>query len=229
MKDRVPFGITELDNLIEGGLPRGGLIVIAGSPGAGKTILSAQFIYNGVMLFKERGVYVCLSESKENFKSNMLGLGWDFNKLEDKGMVRVVELPTVAKIRVEDMTNLIVEEAKRFKAQRLVVDSLSALNLSLGSKAEVRTVINLISRMLKNVGCTTLMITESPWGTTGIGMGIEEFLADGIILMESVVLGNRLERRLMVLKMRATSHDTRYYRLTIAKDSGITLSIYPEM
>ncbi|MBO3839882.1 MAG: ATPase domain-containing protein [Thermoproteota archaeon] len=229
MKDRVPFGIAELDNLIEGGLPKGGLIVIAGSPGAGKTILSAQFIYNGAMLYKEKGVYVCLSESKENFKSNMLGLGWDFNKLEDKGIVRVVELPAVAKIRVEDMTDLIVEEAKRFKAQRLVVDSLSALNLALGSRAEVRAVINLIARMLKNVGCTTLMITESPWGTTGIGMGIEEFLADGIILMESVVVGNRLERRLMILKMRTTSHDTRYYRLNIAKGTGIMLSLYPEM
>ncbi|MBO3799952.1 MAG: AAA family ATPase [Candidatus Brockarchaeota archaeon] len=229
MKDRVPFGIAELDNLIQGGLPKGGLIVIAGSPGAGKTILSAQFVYNGAMLYKEKGVYVCLSESKEHFKSNMLGLGWDFNKLEERGMVRIVELPTVAKIRVEDMTDLIVEEAKKFKAQRLVVDSLSALNLALGSRAEVRAVINLIARMLKHVECTTLMITESPWGTTGIGMGIEEFIADGIILMESVVVGNRLERRLMILKMRATSHDTRYYRLNITKDSGIILSTYPEM
>jgi circadian clock protein KaiC len=229
LKDRVPFGIAELDNLIEGGLPRGGLIIIAGSPGAGKTILSAQFIYNGATMYKEKGIYVCLSEVREHFKSNMLGLGWDFAKLEEKGMIRIVELPTVARIKVEDMTNLIMEEAKKFKAQRLVVDSLSALNLALASRAEVRTVINLLTRMLKNTGCTTIMITESPWGTTGIGMGIEEFVADGIILMESIVVGNRLERRLMVLKMRATSHDTRYYRLNIVKGSGITLSIYPEM
>jgi len=159
----------------------------------------------------------------------MLGLGWDFAKLEEKNMVKIVELPAIAKIRVEDMTDLIVEEAKRFKAQRLVVDSLSALNLALGGRAEVRTVINLVARMLKNIDCTTLMITESPWGTTGIGMGIEEFIADGIILMESIVVGNRLDRRLMILKMRATSHDTRYYRLNIAKGTGITLSLYPEM
>jgi len=229
LKERVPFGIAELDNLIEGGLPKGGLFVIAGSPGAGKTILSAQFIYNGATLFKERGVYVCLSESKGDFERNMLRLGWDFNELENKDMIKVVELPTVAKIRVEDITDLIVGEAERFEAQRLVVDSISALNLALSSRAEVRTVINLLARMLKNKGCTTLMITESPWGTTGIGMGIEEFIADGIILMESIVTGNRLERRLMILKMRATNHDTRYYRLTIAKNSGITLSIYPEM
>lgn len=229
MKNRVPFGIAELDNLIEGGLPKGGLVIIAGSPGAGKTILSAQFVYNGATLYNEKGVYACLSESKENFKSNMLGLGWDFSKLEEKGMIRIIELPTAVKLKVEDMINLIVEEVKRFKAHRLVVDSLSALNLALGSKAEVRTLINLLVRLLKNIGCTTLMITESPWGTTGIGMGIEEFIADGIILMESVVVGNKLERRLMILKMRATSHDTRYYRLNIVKGSGINLSIYPEM
>ncbi|MEM3713180.1 MAG: ATPase domain-containing protein [Thermoproteota archaeon] len=229
MKDRVPFGIAELDNLIEGGLPRGGLVIIAGSPGAGKTILSAQFIYNGATLYNERGVYACLSESKENFKNNMLGLGWDFNKLEEKGMIRIIELPTAVKLKVEDMVNLIVEEVKKFKAHRLVVDSLSALNLALGSKAEVRTVINLLVRILKNVGCTTLMITESPWGTTGIGMGIEEFIADGIVLMESIIVGNRLERRMMILKMRATSHDTRYYRLNINKGLGVVLSTYPEM
>lgn len=229
MKDRVPFGIAELDNLIEGGLPRGCLIIIAGSPGAGKTILSAQFLYNGATLYNEKGIYACLSESRENFKNNMLGLGWDFNKLEEKGMVKVIELPTVVKLKVEDMINLIVEEVKRFKANRLVVDSLSALNLALGSRAEVRTVINLLVRLLKNIGCTTLMITEIPWGTTGIGMGIEEFIADGIILMESIVLGNRLERRLMILKMRSTSHDTRYYKLNIAKGSGIMLSTYPEI
>lgn len=159
----------------------------------------------------------------------MLGLGWDFAKLEEKGLVKIVELPTVAKIRVEDMSDLIVEEARRFKAQRIVVDSISALNLALGSKAEVRAVVNLLTRMLKNIGCTALMITESPWGSKGIGMGIEEFIADGIIIMESIVVGNRLDRRLMILKMRATSHDTRYYRLNIAKETGIMLSLYPEM
>ncbi|MEM2088389.1 MAG: ATPase domain-containing protein [Thermoproteota archaeon] len=228
-KNRVPFGIAELDNLIEGGLPAGGLIIVAGNAGAGKTILSAQFIYNGAVLYKEKGVYVCLSESRQHFKDNMLGLGWDFAKLEEKNLVKIVELPTVAKIRVEDMTDLIVEEAKRFKAQRIVVDSISALNLALGSKAEVRAVVNLLTRMLKNIGCTALMITESPWGSKGIGMGIEEFIADGIIIMESIVVGNRLDRRLMILKMRATSHDTRYYRLNIAKETGIMLSLYPEM
>lgn len=159
----------------------------------------------------------------------MLGLGWDFTKLEERGIVKIVELPTVVKIRVEDMSSLIVEEAKRFKAQRIVVDSISALNLALGSKGEIRAVVNLLARMLKNIDCTALMITESPWGSKGIGMGIEEFIADGIIIMESIVVGNRLDRRLMVLKMRATSHDTRYYRLNIAKGTGITLSLYPEM
>lgn len=229
MKDRVPFGIAELDNLIEGGLPRGGLIIVAGSPGAGKTILSAQFIYNGATIYKEKGVYVCLSEDKEHFKINMLGLGWDFAKLENEGMIKIVELPIMSRIKVEDMINLIIEEAKKFKANRLVVDSLSALNLALGSRAEVRTVINLLARMLKNTGCTTIMITESPWGTTGIGMGIEEFVADGIILLESIIVGNRIDRRLIILKMRATSHDTRYYRLNISKGSGIILSLYPEL
>jgi len=229
LKDRVPFGIAELDNLIEGGLPRGGLIIVAGSPGAGKTILSAQFIYNGATIYKEKGVYVCLSEDKEHFKINMLGLGWDFAKLENEGMIKIVELPIMSRIKVEDMINLIIEEAKKFKANRLVVDSLSALNLALGSRAEVRTVINLLARMLKNTGCTTIMITESPWGTTGIGMGIEEFVADGIILLESIIVGNRIDRRLIILKMRATSHDTRYYRLNISKGSGIILSLYPEL
>jgi len=227
--ERAPFGIGELDGLIEGGVPRGGLIIIAGNAGVGKTILSAQFIYNGASLYGEKGIYICMSETGEHFKADMASLGWDFSKLEEKGMVRIVEFPTMAKIGVEDVVSLIVDEARKFKADRVVVDSVSALNMALSRKSEVRAVVNLLARMLKNLGCTTLMVTENPWGSKGIGMGVEEFISDGIIIMESVVVGNRLDKRLMILKMRATNHDTKYYRLHVDKGSGIVLDLYPEI
>lgn len=227
--ERTPFGINELDSLMEGGIPKGGLVIVAGSPGVGKTVLSAQFIYNGATIYGDKGVYVCLAESKEHFKSNVASLGWDFTKLEEKRMVGIIEFPTMANIAGVDIVNLIVDEVKRFKAQRLVVDSISAINLALTRKSEIRAFVGLFTRMLKNLDCTTLMTTENPWGSNSIGMGIEEFVADGIINMESVIVRNRLEKRLMILKMRATDHDTRCYRLSISKGSGISLSLYPEM
>lgn len=227
--DRVPFGIRELDNLIEGGIPRGGLVIVAGNAGVGKTILSAQFIYNGASLYGEKGLYICMSESGKHFKDDMASLGWDFSKLEEEGMVKIIEFPTMAKVGTEDVVSLIVDEAGKFKASRVVVDSVSALNMALSRKSEVRTVVNLLARMLKNLGCTTIMVTENPWGSRGIGMGVEEFISDGIIFMESVVVGNRLDKRLMILKMRATNHDTRYYRLHVDKGSGIVLDPYPQI
>ncbi|MEM3523908.1 MAG: ATPase domain-containing protein, partial [Thermoproteota archaeon] len=160
--NRAPFGIGELDGLIEGGVPRGGLIIVAGNAGVGKTILSAQFIYNGASLYGEKGLYICMSETGEHFKADMASLGWDFSKLEEKGMVKIVEFPTMAKIGVEDVVSLIVDEARKFKADRVVVDSVSALNMALSRKSEVRAVVNLLARMLKNLGCTTIMIAENP-------------------------------------------------------------------
>ncbi|MEM1586946.1 MAG: ATPase domain-containing protein [Candidatus Bathyarchaeia archaeon] len=74
---RTSSGIIGLDDLIGGGFPRGSLIILAGNPGAGKTIFSACFLYNGIINYGEKGVYASFSEDEDEFFDNMWDLGLD--------------------------------------------------------------------------------------------------------------------------------------------------------
>ena len=95
MNERVPTGINGLDTLIEGGFPRGDVILVAGGSGSGKTIFSTQFIYNGASQYGEKGVYATFEEDSRTLKRNMLRFGFDLGELEQKSAIRVVDLETL--------------------------------------------------------------------------------------------------------------------------------------
>lgn len=226
---RTPTGISKLDEILEGGLPKGSTTLIAGGPGTGKTILAAQFIYSGATKYGEKGVYVIFGENAETFKSNMLSLGWDFEKLQEKRQVEILDLISLKEPEsVEKTFDEIVEAVRALGAKRLVIDSITALTAVFRDAAEIRTLLSILQKVLRGLNCTTILITEVPWGSSRLGMGIEEFISDGIIMLEMVSRKNQLRRRLMILKMRATELNLRYYQYEISKNIGINVLPYPE-
>jgi len=110
-----PTGIPGLDELI-GGLPEGELVIIAGGPGTGKTIFSASFLYWGAVKYGEKGFYVSLAEDHETFIRNMKRIGYDFEKLEDRGLFRFIDALTVMEAGMAELLETIVEEASSFRA-----------------------------------------------------------------------------------------------------------------
>ena len=183
--ERASTGIDGLDVVVEGGFPRGSLILVAGNPGTGKTVFSAQFIYRGAVDYGENGVYVSFAEGKKSFIDYMRRFGMDFERLEREGKVKILDMVTVTEKAVSDVLNKIVEEVLSLKAKRLVIDSFSALAQAFKEKIEARIILHtILGRIVKSTGCTTILILEIPYGEERMGLGIEEFVADGIIILK---------------------------------------------
>jgi circadian clock protein KaiC len=226
--DKVPTGLKELDGLLGGGLPKGGIVLLAGGPGTGKTILGTQFLYQGATLYGDPGVFVSFGESAQRLKDFTATLGWDFDGLIKERKLVIMDLVVARTRAIDAIVDMILDKVREIKARRLVVDSITAISLASEKKIDSRVLVSLLHKALAEAGCTTLLITETPWGSTGIGTGVEEFVADGIILMETFLEGAEYKRRLAIIKMRGTDHDTRRYKYMISKGQGISIIPYPE-
>ncbi len=238
--ERAPTGIDGLDELIEGGIPRRRMVLVSGSTGTGKTIFSAQFIYRGAVDYGEPGVFVTLDERPATIREDMLQFGWDFKALEDKGMIRIID-GTVTKVGIPSeeeyalpetgfsLDKLLVEVIKAVKemgAKRLVVDSLPALGFKYDTEVEVRKAILKMSYVLAKTGVTSIVTTEIP-ENAGVysKYGVEEYVADGLIVLRYGSLGGRATRTLQVRKMRGTKHSEFVHPLEITRERGIV--VYP--
>ena len=219
----VKTGIKNFDELVEGGFPTESLILIAGQPGAGKTTFSAQFLVEGAIKNDEPGLYVCFAETKKSLLRALLRFGWDFEQFEREKKIKILDLSTSKEAGIQNNLDVILREITTLDAKRLVIDSFTAMSMALSEAIDIRYLVHLLYKFLQNVGCTTLMITDTPWGSKKIGSGIEEFIADGIILMTTSIDENdELIRTLRIIKMRSTNHSAHSHRYTIDR-TGIVL------
>ena len=227
MKDKVLTGISSLDKIVGGGFNRGDTILVAGQPGAGKTTLGFQFLYNGATKYGENGVYVSFVESANKLKRDALRFGWNFEKLIKEKKVRFLDLiQAMGEKGVEANFSVMMTEIELTGAKRVVIDSLSAMTTYIETKADARTFIGVLNRFLEKAGCTSILLVEMPWGKSDIGSGFEEFLADGLIVLESTIDRFRVRRMLFVPKMRGCNHDLSCYDFFIST-GGIAVSPIP--
>jgi len=226
-REKVSSGTPSLDKILKGGFTRGDTILVAGQPGAGKTTLGLQFLYTGATKYGESGVYVTFVESVGKLKRDALKFGWDFEKLMDEKKVRFLDLmPSTGGRSLEADFGIILPELQSLSAKRVVIDSLTAMTAYIEKKAEARTFVGMINKLLENAGCTSILLVEVPWGESDIGSGFEEFLSDGLIVLSSSIDGFRVRRMLYVPKMRGIDHDLSCYDFFISTD-GINVSPIP--
>jgi circadian clock protein KaiC len=181
--ERISTGIANLDALIEGGIPRGFTVLVAGNPGTGKTILTTHFLYQG-LLIGEAAVYVSFSESKKQFYDNTERFGMRFLDFEKDNKFAFLDFASVNKDGMGDALDEVLDVSRNLGAKRLVIDSFSAILLAFDNMNEARITLQVVlGKMLRSEGITNMLIAEVPVGTHTIGSGMEEFVADGIILL----------------------------------------------
>jgi circadian clock protein KaiC len=216
---RIATGIEGLDAMMEGGLIRGDMHLVAGAPGTGKTILASTFAYHAVTSLKERVVYATFEESTEYLERNMRKLGIDLGAAEKGGSLKVIDLDALKGKELENNIQLLLAAVKETKSTVLIIDSLTALLLATESKFELRAFMKSVYKTLKDQGVTTLMtISQTP----GAGFGIEGFVSDSVILLENVVDKDQFKTRLIILKMRGTEHSKRYHTVTFSPKMGVS-------
>jgi KaiC/GvpD/RAD55 family RecA-like ATPase len=231
--DRVKTGIPGLDELIEGGFPRGDTILIAGKAGTGKSILATQFIYKGVIDYNEPGVFVTLEEPPKMIKRNMLRFGMDLEKLENEGKISIVDLSpskeatpaTIGEYPSFDLSGLqaiIMNHVKKIKATRVVLDTLSIMAYKFRSRDILREEFFKLAANITRTGCTLLITSEIPAQETGLGVfDIEAFLASGVIVLYNEKISDTSRSRsIEVLKLRGSKHSSRIHSMRIT-DEGI--------
>src|SRR5205807_8313934 len=117
---RTPTGIPGLDKLLSGGLPKGRIILLTGGPGTGKTILSSQYLVNGIMDYDENGVYVSLDENKQHVFEEMLDFGWDFEDLESNKKLIFLEASPIRYLPAEIKVGKLTVGRKEFSMATLI-------------------------------------------------------------------------------------------------------------
>jgi len=213
--ERVRTGVEGLDELIDGGVIKGEVILLAGTTGSGKTIFSSQFICNGAMHYGENGVYATFEEDEASLIRNMEELGMDLGKLESEGKIKVIGLQAMKDIGLNANLDYILKTVRDLKAERLVIDSLTAFLVGTGEKFEYRTLMHLFYKILKKMNCTTIMTCSIPAGSETLGLGMEEFIADSVMVIENVMVDTELKTRFLIRKMRGTSHSRKYHDVII--------------
>ena len=217
--DRIDVGIKGLDEMILGGVPRRALMSVIGSAGTGKTTFALQFL-NEALKNGENGVYITLEESRESIIDTAEEKGWPFEQYADEGRLAVVALDPVemanslASLR-SDLSRLITD----FGAERLVLDSVSLLELMYDHPSKRRSEVFDFTRSLKRAGVTTLLTSEasedSPYTSKH---GIVEYLTDAVFVLQYVRPSDFRETRLAVeiLKIRDANHsrETKPYEIT---------------
>ena len=206
--ERVRTGIKGLDELIQGGVPKGSSVLVSGGTGTCKTIFSMQFAYNGAMLLGEPALFVTIESNPKDIAWNMESFGWDIEKLKERQMLSIYRLKLAPK---QSFADLIDEEldtisglVREMKIKRLVVDSTTSFASLLGERAAVRSLLFKFTDGLKDLDCTTLLTAETKGGKTEFSaFGIEEFIADGVIALYFTPPN----RSIFVRKMRGTAHD----------------------
>src|SRR3972149_5969608 len=149
---RTKTGIAELDEMLRGGFLQGDAVMVAGRAGAGTTSLGLQYLVNGITQFGERGVYVTFEQLPTQIYRDAENLGWDLRKLEDQDKFRMVCTSPNLMLETDGEEHVLTEPIREIQPQRLVIDSLSHLEMYVDERQLRNELYRLINWLRVNRG-----------------------------------------------------------------------------
>jgi circadian clock protein KaiC len=225
---KCPTGIVGLDEITGGGLPQGRPTLVCGSAGCGKTVLAMEFLVRGALEYDEPGLFVCFEERKEDLVQNFASLGFDLDRLATEHKV-VTDYVHVERRAMEetgefDLEGLFIRLGAGIDAigaKRVALDTIETLFSGFSNQAILRAELRRLFQWLKDRKVTTI-ITGERGDLTLTRYGLEEYVADCVIVLDNRITEEIITRRLRVLKYRGSSHGGNEYPFLIDED-GISV------
>ena len=230
--------IEGFDKLFNHGIPRGSSVLICGGPGSGKTIFGLHTLAQAAAR-GEKCLYMTFEESEDRLRSHMRDFGWDVAKLEREGRLKIVhytpwDIARQVEALVEQSKGELLIDVKPlifpkgFVPNRVVIDSLSSISSVFSGREEsYRTYISQLFSLFASIQATSFFISETGLIPTSISQGgVEEFLADGVILIYNIKHGTSRQSAIEILKMRGESFKRKVVAMEIVDGKGIV--VYPD-
>lgn len=218
---KAPTGIAGLDEITQGGLPRGRTTLVCGDAGCGKTLFAMEFLVRGAMQYGEPGVFIGFEETPAELAENVASLGFDLDRLQARRKIAIdyvhIDPNEILETGEYDLEGLFLRlglAIDAVKAKRVVLDTIENLFGGFSNAALLRAELRRLFRWLKERGVTAVITGERGDGTL-TRQGLEEYVSDCVIVLDHRVDEQRSTRRLRVVKYRGTTHATNEYPFLI--------------
>jgi circadian clock protein KaiC len=227
---KLATSIPGFDHICEGGLPENRTTLLSGTAGSAKTVFAVQFLAEAIRRSGDAGVFVTFEESPDDIRRNMLGFGWDIAAWEEQRKWAFVDAspqPETDEIVSGDydlgaLLARIEHAVRTVNAKRVSMDSLGAIFTFLPNPARVRSELFRTASALRRMNVTALMTAERTHEYGEVARyGIEEFVADNVIILRNTLEEEKRRRTVEILKFRGTAHQKGEYPFTIIPGEGI--------
>lgn len=230
--EKLETRIPGFDHISCGGMPKGRTTLIAGTSGSAKTVFAAQFLAAGIIFAGEHGVFVTFEETTADLRRNMQGFNWEIGKWEEEGKWAFVdaspepgqEVTIVGEYDFGALLARIEYAVKKVGAKRVAMDSIGAIFSQFKDRSTVRRELFRIVAALREIGVTAVMTAERTEEYGDIArFGVEEFVADNVIILRNVLEEERRRRTMEILKFRGTYHQKGEWPFTVSPGVGVVM------